>query len=229
MKAALHLSRESNRPVYFLREPVSDIRDVILSLEEINSDTFYIFIDKIEAMHKELGEFIRSHDAKNACVVFSERINIWGRRVKETLNPYTSCVFPVTKIVKNDASAILDKIEQFGPWTRLQGMSEAERTKEICDRADRQLLIGLMEATTGVGFTEIIRNDFATVGDDRHKKFLVLVGLASIHRSAISANIVGRALINLGIAEDVNVLASEVQGIVVSEGEKNMPLATLST
>lgn len=220
MKAALHLSLNSNCPVYFLREPVSEINNVILSLEEINTDRFYIFIDKIDSMRKELREFIESSDAKNACVIFSERVNIWTRRVRDTLGPYTSYIFNVKKIVKEDASLILEKIEEFGPWTRLQGMNSAERLKEIYDRADRQLLIGLMEATTGVGFTQIIRSDFAGIGDDSHKQFLVLVGLASIHRYTISPNIVGRALVNLSIDEGVNVLASEVEGIVLSQGGK---------
>ncbi|MCP4330619.1 MAG: hypothetical protein GY791_19665 [Alphaproteobacteria bacterium] len=171
-------------------------------------------------MHKELGELLECSNVSNACLIFSERINIWTRRVRDILGQHTSKVFDVKRIVKDDASEILEKIEKFGPWTRLQRMNESERTNEIFHKADRQLLIGLMEATTGVGFIQIIRNDFAKIGDDSHAKFLVLVGLASIHRSTISPSIVGRALVNLAIAEDVNILASEVEGIVLSNGGK---------
>ena len=218
MTVALHLSQTENFPVYFLREPVGDIGNVIRTLEELNRGKYYLFIDKIDSMHKSVADSIESSRMKNGCVVFSERINIWTRRVRQVLGPYTSGSFAVKQISRDDAKSILTKIEKFGPWTRLQRMSVSDRMDEVFYRADRQLLIGLLEATTGMGFTQIIRRDFANIGDDDHKRFLILVGLASIHRARISPSIVGRALINMGVMKDVNRLKSEVEGIVVSQG-----------
>ena len=220
MKVALHLSQGQNYPVYFLREPVDDIANVMQTLESLNSEKYYLFIDKVDSMHKNVADCLESSRIRNGCIVFSERINIWKRRVQHVLKPYTIGVFRVRRISREDAKHILDKIQKFGPWTRLQRMSDVERMNEIFDRADRQLLIGLLEATTGIGFTQIIRNDFANIGDDSHRKFLILVGLASMHRSKISPSIVGRALENLRISESVSVLVSEVEGIIVSQGGK---------
>lgn len=221
MCVAFRLSKSANHPVYFLREAVSDIKNILASLEEINSDKFYVFIDKIESMRTEVVEFISSNSAKNMCLVFSERINIWNRRVKEAFLPHTEYFFKVQKINKSDARKILSKIKQFGPWTRMEKIrTDKERIEEIYDKADRQLLIGLMEATTGLGFTQIIRNDFAKAGDESHKKFLVLIGLASIHRISINPSIVGRSLISLGIMQSVNSLAEDIEGIVVNNAGK---------
>ena len=218
MTVALRLSQTNNVPVYFLREPVEDIANVIRALEELNSDKYYLFVDKIDSMHKGVADIIESSRMKNGCLIFSERVNIWTRRVRQVLGPHTSGQFAVKRISREDAKCILLKIEKFGPWTRLQGMSASDRMDEVFYRADRQLLIGLLEATTGMGFTQIIRRDFATIGDDEHQRFLVLVGLASIHRARISPSIVGRALVNMGVMKDVNRLVSEVEGIVVSQG-----------
>lgn len=220
MVAALHVSKASNAPVYFLREAVSDIKEVIIALESINTSPFYLFIDKIEAMHNEVGELLGGVKTKHICIVASERLNIWNRRVKAAVEPFISKTFNVEKIRRADATLVLEKLEKFGPWTRLQPMTPEERVKEIFNKADRQLLIGLMEATTGLGFTQIIDRDFKDVGDDRHKKFLVIVGLASIHRSTLSSHIVGAALYNLGIAEDINVMSRETEGIVVTSAKR---------
>ena len=89
---------------------------------------------------------------KHICIVASERLNIWNRRVKATIEPFTSRTFSLAKIQKADASKILEKLEKFGPWTRLQPMTPEQRIEEIYKKADRQLLIGLMEATTGPWF-----------------------------------------------------------------------------
>lgn len=220
MVAALHVSKTSNMPVYFLRESVTDIKEVVVALEQINISAFYLFIDKMEAMHKEVAELLAGVQTKHICIVASERLNIWNRRVKAVVEPFISKTFTIEKIRRPDANRILEKLEKFGPWTRLQPMTPEERIKEIFNRADRQLLIGLMEATTGLGFTQIIDRDFKNVGDDRHKKFLVIVGLASIHRSTLSSHIVGSSLSNLGIAEDVNVMSRETEGIIVTNAKK---------
>lgn len=220
MLAALHLSKTSNTPIYFLREAVSDLKEVVVTLEQINSSAFYLFIDKMEAMHNEVAELLEGPQTKHVCIVASERLNIWNRRVKATVEPVISKVFKVEKIRKADANRILEKLEKFGPWTRLQQMTPEQRLAEIYKKADRQLLIGLMEATTGLGFTQIIDRDFKSVGDDRHKKFLTIVGLASIHRSTLSSNIVGSALSNLGIAEDINILSRDTEGIIVTNSRK---------
>jgi hypothetical protein len=163
-------------------------RDFFSSLlEQINTSAFYLFIDKMEAMHSEIAELLVGAQTKHICIVASERLNIWNRRVKATVEPFIVKTFTVEKIRRADATRILEKLERFGPWTRLQPMTAEERVKEIFNKADRQLLIGLMEATTGLGFTQIINRDFNNLGDDRHKKFLVIVGLASIHRSTLRA------------------------------------------
>lgn len=220
MAAALHVSKTSNIPVYFLREAVSDLKEVVVALEQINTSAFYLFIDKIEAMHNEVADLLAGPRTKHICIVASERLNIWNRRVKAAVEPYISKTFTVDKISKPDAKIILEKLEKFGPWTRLQPMTPVERLEEIFSRADRQLLIGLLEATTGLGFRDIISRDFNNLGQDRHKQFLVIVGLASIHRSTLSSHIVGSALSNLGIAEDINVMLRETEGIIVTKAGK---------
>jgi hypothetical protein len=218
--AALTLSKTTNAPIYFLREPVSDIKEIIAALEEINRSAFYLFIDKIEGMHNEIAEALESPKTKNVCIVASERLNLWNRRVKAVLDPHVAATHTVQKILKSDASKILEKLERYGPWTRLQSMTPVKRVEEIYKKADRQLLIGLMEATTGLGFLQIIDSDFKRIGDDPHKKFLVIVGMASIHRSTLGARIVGAALTNLGIAEDINTMSRETEGIVVTNSRK---------
>ena len=50
--------------------------------------------------------------------------------------------------------------------------------------------------------------------------FLIIVGFASIHRSTLSSHIVGSALSNLGVEEDVNVMSRETEGIVVTNTKK---------
>ncbi|MEH6504761.1 MAG: SIR2 family protein [Sulfitobacter litoralis] len=216
MQAALTLSRSTETPIYYLREPVSDFMEVVHALEGVNSGTFYLFIDKADIMRDQIAQVLTSKEFYNIRLVISESKSIWNRRLKIALHTNVSHIEEINFISQTDATAILTKLEAFGPWTRLQKMNPKDRLREVFQKSGQQLLIGLMEATTGLGFTQIIRNDYANSGNKEHKDFLILVGLAGIHKVTISSSVVGRALTYLGSISDVNRLSSDVEGIVVS-------------
>ncbi|MCE7026934.1 SIR2 family protein [Jiella avicenniae] len=220
MMTALNLSQTSGKSVYFLREAVSDIKDVIATLEDANPKPFYLFIDKIQDMHADLAEVLSGAEAKNVCIVVSERLNVWKRHVSASFVDMDFKTYTVRKITKDDVPKILQRLEKYGPWTRLEKMKPADRSHEIFRKADRQLLIGLMEATTGLGFTKIIENDFQNLPGESQRKFLILVGLASNHRSTLSFSLVGKSLLELGVEEDINILRDDTEGIVIADTGK---------
>jgi len=190
--------------------------EVVHALEGVNNRPFYLFIDKADIMGEQIAQILTSTEFGNIRLVISESKSIWNRRLKAALNGSIAHIEEISVINESDALSILTKLEAFGPWTRLQKMNEEDRFKEVFHKSGQQLLIGLMEATTGLGFTQIIREDYSNAGDKEHKDFLILVGLAGIHRVTISSSLVGRALAYLGSDKDVNRLTSDVEGIVAS-------------
>jgi hypothetical protein len=93
-------------------------------------------------------------------------------------------------------------------------MSVKERKDELFGKSRSQLLIRLMESTNGIRFTQIIRRDYGDIGSDEHQRLLVMVGLATIHRTPIPLNIVGRALQLSGIDSNVMQLVLDMEGVV---------------
>ena len=220
MLAALTLSGRTTNPIYFLREPTSDIAELLYSLEDINHSAYYLFIDRLDLVARDLLDFFEHKRISRGTIVFSERQNIWRRRLRELFEKHTSEILRLDRIKKADVDPILDKLERFGPWTRLERMTLAERRKELFDRSSRQLLIGLLETTNGIGFRQIIRRDYADIGSEEHQKLLVTVGLATIYRTAIPVNVVGRALQLDGVNSDALRLVNETEGVVeLSNGE----------
>jgi tetratricopeptide (TPR) repeat protein len=114
-----------------------------------------------------------------------------------------------------DAQEILKKVEQFGPWQRLAKMKPADRTSELVTKARRQLLIGLLETTSGVGFEQLIEEDYKRLSSAEARLFLTVVGLATVHRTAIQESLVYRALRTLGIVTSVPRLLLLTAGITL--------------
>ena len=217
MYCALELSGRSNKPVYYLRDNIANVDNIIEHLEELNTDTYYLFIDRLDIIANDLYSIYQKQRVTRGVVVFAERKNIWRRRLQEMFGELNFELITIDRISKSDVSPILSKLRSYGPWTRLESMSETDRKKEIYEKSSRQLLIGLLESTNGIGFEEIIKRDYGYLGDKSHQKLLVTVGLATIHRTPIPLKILGRALEYNGVIQDVKTLLHDMDGVVESQ------------
>lgn len=214
MQVALQIADRKNLPVYFLNEPVDNLEELISELEKISENRYCIFFDRLEAIASELRGIIKAEILKKGLFVGSERQHRWHSVVKEHLAELCSEPFQLDEINKSDADLILSKLEKFGPWTRLSKMKYQQRIDELYTKSKRQLLIGLSETTFGEGYEKIIENEYLQLGESIEKQFLIIVGLATIHRYTIQESFVIRALSNLGFNANVLKLSKKLSGII---------------
>lgn len=211
LAAKLSIS-ESN--VYYLKEPISKLSSVIKSLEKVNDRPYYFFIDKSSSVVDGIIDVLNDGHIKNVIFVCGERLNVWRHRTEWSLMPFSPNIIKATEIDSGDAKKILAKLEQHGPWSRVSKMSPVQRTEELLEKSKRQLLIGLLELTTGYGFEKIIEDDFKKLESDEARLFVILVGLATVHDLAISKDLCLAALPHLGTRKHIDVLLSATHGIV---------------
>ena len=221
MQAALFLSdSQPELSVYYISEPVGNIDSIIKALEETNDKRYFLFVDKIDVMSDEIADVLKSAVIKKGIIVAAERQNIWSSRTEAKLGDFCKEPITVNLITERDAHNILEKLQKYGPWTRLSQMSKSERIKELVDKAKRQLLIGLLETTLGRGFEEIIENDYHNLTSPELRKVLILAGLGSVHRAYIPAQTMSRALAGIGIFEGPQTLSKKMLGIIHMEDNK---------
>ena len=93
-------------------------------------------------------------------------------------------------------------------------MSLKNRRLEIYRRAKRQLLIGLIEATSGEGFYEIIKREYNNITETSEKYLLLLASLAAIQRVDASEATLIRAMKELNCSKHVNEICKNMSGIL---------------
>lgn len=219
MQTALHLNERDKINSYFLEEPVDNLEEVVACLDKANHGRYFLFSDSADLLSDQIIEIIERQPSGKCVFVFSERENIWNSRLKLKLDPYVGESMLIGLIAKSDAKAILEKVQRYGPWTRLAQMTEGQRVHELFERSRRQLLIGLLETTSGDGFEAIIERDFSRIGDAEERNLVLLAGLATIHRQRLSSALTGRAFGNLGIGKNPLVVAASLSGIVKNNGK----------
>lgn len=211
---ALKLSDEGNRSVYFVEEYKDRFQDLITELDYRNSDNYYVVIERIGGVAADVAQIIKGGKSLKAIFISSENTRIWNTRVKHHLSEFLTDSLDISHIVDNDADLILEKLEKFGNWTRFEKIPKKKRKIELLRKAKKQLLIGLIEATSGEGYNQIIKNDYKSITCESEKALLMLAGLATLHRVPSHESTLTRALSILGLEPNVYSLASRMEGIV---------------
>ena len=218
MQVALRVADNLNIPVFYIDTPVSDLNEIILQLEKTDNERYCIFYDKIDQATQDLKFILKKNSIKKGILIGSERQRRW-ESLKYDIMDFLDAQYGLKLIDDKDAQLILEKIEKFGPWTRLGKMKQYERINEFVNKAKRQLLIGLLEVTYGIGFEKIIENEFSQIESKEEKCLFMIIGFATFHRLPITNELISRTLNNLGVNARVQSLMPKMSGILYSSNE----------
>lgn len=133
----------------------------ILELAAESGETrIFIFID-VFSRHLAAIDFVRDHlkSAQNVTLVLAERTNKYV-----TMNHSVLELQPIElqmpDLNEQDVRAILAKLRQFGFLGVLRDKTPEQQVAAFIERANKQLLVALREATSGKGFDIILRSEY---------------------------------------------------------------------
>nr|WP_199067200.1 SIR2 family protein [Chromobacterium sp. ASV5] len=216
MQICYRLCRSNAMAVYFIQEPNKEIKKTLEELERSSQDATYIIvaIDNVDVVADQLREVLESNRLSKTIILCAERESSWKSRTTHKLGRFSPKTVPVNEFSYLDAKKILGKLEAYGSWTVLGQMTEKERVHALVDRAKKQLLIALLEATYGRGFGEIIESEYNTLTTAEERMFFLVVGVVTERNFDAPISLVDRALSSLGILSRSTILSEALSGIV---------------
>ena len=217
---AFELARSSKTSCYFIPGTAENIVIAIEELEKANDHRYIVLCDRLEPSVASIIPQLEKNKFPKLLLMGVESQNAWHDRIKQKFIDISFIEHQMSLISKNDVRKILSKLEQYGPWTSLAKINTNQREKLLYEKSKRQLLIGLLEATQGIGFEQIVERDYKGLKSDIHRKFLVIVGLASIHRLPLPISYASRILESLGIEQSPADLLKAMDGILHNSNGK---------
>ena len=187
MQSALRLS-DAGDPVYYISVPLDDLRAVIDTLEA-SHDRYWLFIERISRLDRQIRRCIQDNILRNGRIVSAEKEAQWENQSSELLNEFLPKIVNIHEISEGDADRILEKLANYAPTVGLLRLGAKERRKLLLQHARKQLLIGLLEATFGIGFKRMITAEFDSIDQDA-KDTLLLIGLATHHDLPIARRVI---------------------------------------
>jgi tetratricopeptide (TPR) repeat protein len=167
MRTACNLAVEGRRVFYAKGLERLDLNGVVELAKDPNAknEGLFVFID---LMARQVGSIdqVRAKltECKNLTLVLGERSNTYYSRCQAVAD-FDPVEVRMPDLVEEDVHAILERLEHFGFLGALRGKPTEEQVQAFMERAKKQLLVAMREATSGQGFDAILRSEFGDLPD----------------------------------------------------------------
>lgn len=160
-RVAWEASLSFSKLCIFIKEGGSVRIDALRELCDLAQERIYVFIDRAALRVDEIGALLHAFtDTKTPLtIVTAERDNEWNVRCG-ALDEFVAQEYPLRHLSEKEIHALLAKLEENDALERLSDLNYEDRVREFLQRAERQLLVALHEATFGKPFEEIVKDEY---------------------------------------------------------------------
>lgn len=165
----------------------------IQQLIESCQERIYLFVEdapnrirELESLTNAIGEH-----GKYLTVVASARINEWNMTC-ENLSSYVTNEYELKYLSHKDIDNLLVLLERYDALGTLSKLNMEDRRKAFVERAGRQLLVALHEATLGKTFEEIITDEYNKIKPAQAQSIYLTICVLNRFAVSIRAGLISR-------------------------------------
>ena len=138
--------------------------EVLKELHAVAKERIYLFIDDIDESVTATVRLLEQcqGDDFDITIVAAARFNEWNISCT-SLDVYLDQDFELKHLSTREIDSILRLLQTNNALYRLQQSTLSERREAFVERAGRQLLVALHEATLGSSFEDIVADEFARI------------------------------------------------------------------
>lgn len=165
----------------------------IEELVDLCKRRIYIFIDNAADRSKDIQRFIEDAGQQRELVtlVIAARTNEWNS-VSTKLQAQVRSEFEVSNLRHNEVSHLLDLLAVHNSLGRLSDLEPEARLEAFRERAGRQILVALHEATLGKPFEEILEDEYKNLVPQEAQLLYLTVCILNRLGTPVRAGIISR-------------------------------------
>ena len=190
--------------------------DAIEELAQVVNERIFLFVDDAGEHAAGLATLMERARSKRITltVIAAERINEWNMSC-EDLEPYVNNDYELSYLSHREIDSLLSLLDQHRALYRLQHAPQEERRQAFVQRAGRQLLVALHEATLGKPFEDIIADEYSEIQPAVAQVMYLGVCFLNRFHVPVRAGIVNR-LYNIRFAEFKDRFFDPLESLVFS-------------
>lgn len=211
----------AGRTVYFSHsENLPKTRDLIDALEMMNSRVI-LAIDNSELVLRQLVTLAEELNKIKFPPIFilASRTNIF-ERISSKYDPIINLEqHEMPNLDKDEIKDVINKLDENNVLGYLKGLNTQQRIKEFENRAKKQILVAMREATKGEDFDVIMKSEFDEIVNDEGKLLCICISLTTSAGFTISKQDL-TSFSSKPPSEALDILYKNLKGLVLRVGVK---------
>lgn len=158
----------------------------LAELYKFTQERIYFFIDGVAGRDENIKIILEKskNDNLEITLICTERINVWNTDCS-SLEKYLTQDYKLKYLNDREINSLLDLLERHKCLGMLERKTKAERVEELSQKANRELLVALYEATQSKPFEVIIRDEYEKINSEAAKQMYLTICI--LHRLGSSA------------------------------------------
>jgi hypothetical protein len=168
---------------------VSAIKELISSCGQ----RLYIFVDNAADRTREVQALLKNigPEGRLLTVVMAERTNEWNIQ-GQSLSAYVSDEYELRYLSMDEIKSLLALLEKYRALGTLERLSQEERIAAFAERAGRQILVALYEATYGARVEDILVDEFNRISPFDAQRLYLTICVLNRLKVPVRAGIIAR-------------------------------------
>jgi hypothetical protein len=157
----------------------------LTELHRLCNERIFLFIDPVSEYLDIIENLIlrARKDKLPLTIIGGERNNEWNSNC-EHLEPYVNHTYEVKYLNEKEIESLIQLLTKYRSLGYLEGMTTEQQKEALSKKAGRQLLVALHEATLGKPFSDIVFDEYQSIGSPQAQSLYLTVCV--MHRLGIS-------------------------------------------
>jgi cold shock CspA family protein/tetratricopeptide (TPR) repeat protein len=180
----------------------------------------FLFVDDAADRIRELQSVVRrmGPEGKYLTVVIAERVNEWNV-IGEPVSPHVTAEYELKYLRSPEIEALLALLEKNRALNKLEPLTFDQRKAAFADRAGRQLLVALHEATYGKPFEQIIKDEFDSLTPREAQNIYLSICVLNRLNVLVRAGVISR-IHGISFAEFKQRFFAPLEHVVITEHDQ---------
>lgn len=206
--------------VLFLHETGSIKISALKEIHELTGKRIFLFVDRLVLKRTELHQTLQSCKARGIpiTIIGADRANEWDT-FGQHLAGFVRQEFDVHYLSEPEINDLLDLLTKHKALGLLSDRSRQQQVGAFVDRAQRQLLVALHEATLGLPFETILKDEYDSIPSAEARRMYLAICALHQFGAYVRAGLIYRT-IGIDYSEFKSKLIAPLRDVVFAQEDR---------
>ncbi len=161
----------------FLKSDSINFQD-IYELHKYVNERIYLFVDNVSIIEADLVYILKKAKKEKIrlTIIGAERYNVWNTECAD-LSTYLTQSYQIKYLSDKEINDLINLLDRHQALYNLKNKSLEERVQAFSEKAGRELLVALYEATNGKPFEEIIFDEYKSISNVKAQSLYLTISI----------------------------------------------------